>query len=285
VEAWQNFGFVPPTMVVELARIAEAAGIVGVSLPEHLVTPTVVATPNPYVPAGGAGYPPDAPFLDPFVAFAAMATATTQLRFLANVFVLPLRNLFTAAKSISSAAVLSGDRVALGIGIGWMREEFEAIGASFADRGARTDEMLAVLPALLRGEPVTAAGEHVRFAEVTMAPPALSPVPILVGGVSAPALRRAARADGWIGVNHAEAELMGILDRLRRAREQSGDERPGYRIVVSRPAEFDHAMATRYARAGVTAVVNRSTVATLGADADDAQHHAAMTEFRDLVAV
>jgi probable F420-dependent oxidoreductase len=284
VEAWQNFGFVPPTMVVDLARIAEDAGIVGVSLPEHLVTPSVIVTPNPYVPAGGAGYPPDAPFLDPFVAFAAMATATTRLRFLANVFVLPLRNLFTAAKSISSAAVLSGNRVSLGVGIGWMRDEFEAVGASFGDRGARTDEMLRVLPALLRGEPVSAAGEHVRFPEVTMAPGATDPVPILVGGASAPALRRAARADGWIGVNHAEAELMVILERLRRARAEAGDQRAGYRIVVSRPAEFDRAMAQRYAAAGVTAVVNRSTVATLGAEATAAAHHDTMAEFRDLVA-
>jgi alkanesulfonate monooxygenase SsuD/methylene tetrahydromethanopterin reductase-like flavin-dependent oxidoreductase (luciferase family) len=104
-----------------------------------------------------------------------------------------------AAKAISTAAVLSGDRVSLGVGIGWLREEFDAVGADFSTRGARTDEMLALLPRLLRGEPFAFAGEHHRFAELRMAPAVGRPVPVLVGGTSPAALRRAARADGWIG--------------------------------------------------------------------------------------
>ena len=256
MEAWQNLGFTPPDALVELAQLAEQLGFVGVTLPEHLVNPTVVDTPNPYVPAGGSGYPPDTPFLDPWVTFGSLANVTTRLRFLANVFVLPLRDLFAAAKAISTAAVLTGDRVVLGVGIGWLREEFDSVGADFATRGARTDEMLALLPQLLRGEPIAFAGEHHSFAELRMLPAPASPVPLLVGGTSDPALRRAARADGWIGVNHTEAELLPILDRLAAARATAGTDGRPYSVVVSRPADFDPAIARRFASAGVTAVVH-----------------------------
>ena len=156
MQPWQNLGFTAPERLVDLARAAEEAGMHGVSLPEHLVTPTTILTPNPYVAGGGSGYAADTPFIDPFVAFGAMSAVTTTLQFLANVYVLPLRDLFVAAKAISSAAVLSNDRFVLGVGIGWLREEFEAAGARFGDRGARTDEMLDLLRDLLTGAPVAA---------------------------------------------------------------------------------------------------------------------------------
>jgi probable F420-dependent oxidoreductase len=263
MEAWQNLGFTPHASLVALARLAEEVGFAGVTLPEHLVNPSVVATPNPYVPAGGAGYPPETPFLDPWVTFGALATVTEGLRFLANVYVLPLRELFAAAKAISTAAVLSGDRVTLGVGIGWLREEFDAVGADFSARGQRTDEMLQLLPLLLRGEPLAFTGQHHQFPEVRMLPAVGRPVPILVGGTSDPALRRATRADGWIGVNHTEAELLPILDRLHAARVSAGAADRPFTVVVSRPADFDALMARRYANAGVTAMVNRPTTPQL----------------------
>jgi probable F420-dependent oxidoreductase len=284
MEAWQNLGFTDHRRLVELARLAEDEGFAGVTLPEHLVTPVRIETPNPYVEGGGPGYPPDTPFVDPWVAFGAMSSVTTSLRFLANVYVLPLRNLFVAAKALSTAAAMSGDRVVLGVGIGWLREEFEAVGAGFEDRGARTDDMLALLGRLLRGEPVSSDGPHHRFPAVRIAPVPDRPVPVLVGGTSPPALRRAARADGWIGVNFAEPVLMGILERLVAARHAAGDAGRPFSIVVSRPADFDRRMAARYAAAGVTAVVNRPTSFTAGPEAPVAAHREAMTAFRDLVA-
>ena len=139
MQAWQNLGSTAPERLIELARAAEDVGMHGVTLPEHLVTPTTIVTPNPYVAGGGAGYPPDTPFIDPFVAFGALSAITTTLQFMANVYVLPLRHLFVAAKAISSAAVLSNNRLVLGVGIGWLREEFEATSMRFGDRGARAD--------------------------------------------------------------------------------------------------------------------------------------------------
>lgn len=285
MRAWQNLGFTAPDRLVELARAAEHAGMHGVTLPEHLVTPTRIDTSNPYVPAGGPGYAPDTPFVDPFVAFGAMSSVTTSLRFLANVYVLPLRNLFVAAKSVSSAAVFAPGRLVLGVGIGWLREEFAAVDADFADRAARADEMLALLPRLLAGEPVASDGAHLRFPEVRLTPPAPAPVPIVVGGASAPALARAARADGWIGINYAEDALLPILERLGRARAAASRPDGPYRIIVSRPPDFDAAMAGRYAAAGVTDVVNRPTVFEVGADAPVEAHLEAMRTFTSVLEV
>lgn len=288
MQPWQNLGFTAPERLVDLARAAEEAGMHGVSLPEHLVTPTTILTPNPYVAGGGSGYAPDTPFIDPFVAFGAMSAVTTSLQFLANVYVLPLRHLFVAAKSISSAAVLSKDRLVLGVGIGWLREEFEAAGVRFGDRGKRTDEMLGLLRDLLTGAPVAAETRHHRFREVRLAPVPATPVPVLVGGTSDAALRRAARADGWIGVNFAEQTLLPILNRLRAARENAAREQEAplerpFAIVVSRPPEFDRALAERYARAGVTAMVNRPTTFAVGAHASRDEHLDAMREFVEVL--
>ena len=283
METWQNLGFTPPGMLVELAVAAEEVGFDGVSLPEHLVTPTTIMTPNPYVPAGGAGYPPATPFIDPFVAFGAIGACTTTLRMLANVYVLPLRHLFVAAKSVSSAAVMTRDRIVLGVGIGWLREEFAAAGASFDDRGARTDEMLELLERLLRGELVQSTSPHHRFAELRITPVPNMRVPVLVGGASGPALRRAARADGWIGVNYVEDALLPILARLGRAREAAGDAHRPFQVIVSRPPDFDRAMAQRYAASGVTGMVNRPTIFAVGEDATIDDHKDAMREFVELV--
>ena len=288
MQPWQNLGFTAPERLVDLARAAEDAGMHGVTLPEHLVTPTTIVTPNPYVAGGGSGYAPDTPFIDPFVAFGALSTVTTTLQFMANVYVLPLRHLFVAAKSISSAAVLSNDRIVVGIGIGWLREEFEAAGMRFDNRGARTDEMLALLRDLLTGAPVAADTRHHRFGELRLAPVPAKPVPVLVGGISDAALRRAARLDGWIGVNFSEATLMPILHRLRAAREEAERDQVAtmdhpFAVVVSRPPEFDRALAERYAHAGVTAMVNRPTTFSVGALATRREHLDAMREFVDVL--
>jgi probable F420-dependent oxidoreductase len=283
IEAWQNLGFTDPALLIPLARTAEDLGFAGVSLPEHLATPETIVTPNPYVAGGGSGYAPDTPFPDPWVTFAALAAVTERLRFVANVSIVALRPLVVAAKAISTAAVLSGDRVVLGVGVGWLREEFEALGVDFSTRGRRTDEVLALLPRLLGGEVVGASGEHHRFEPLSIAPVPARPVPVIVGGISDAALARAARADGWVGVNFEEDVLMPILDRLRVARERAGTADRPHTVMVSRPPTFSAEVARRYDDAGVSAIVNRPTVFTVGPDASLDEHRAAMREFLDLL--
>jgi len=139
--------------------------------------------------------------------------------------------------------------------------------------------MLDLLGQLLSGAPVTAATAHHRFREVRMAPVPARPVPVLVGGISDAALRRAAGADGWVGVNFSESILMPILDRLRAAREAAGTLDRPFAVIVSRPPDFDRALAQRYARAGVTGLVNRPTSFSVGADASRSAHLDAMREF------
>jgi probable F420-dependent oxidoreductase len=283
VECWQNLASTPPGLLVELARMAEDVGIDGVTLPEHLVTPEAVATPNPFVPGGGTGYPVDTPFPDPLVVFGALGAVTTRLRFLADVLVLPLRNVFAVARAVATVAVLTGDRLTLGIGVGWLREEFDAVGAAFADRGARADEQLALLPQLLSGQPVAHAGRFHDFAAVRIVPAPTRPVPVLVGGVSDAALARAARHDGWVGVNHAVDELAPIVARLAAARQDAGTDGRPFTIVVSRPPAFDREVVRRLAALGVTAIVNRPTATVVEPEAPTHEHRDAMAAFVDLV--
>ncbi len=283
IEAWQNLGFTDPALLGPLARLAEELGFTGVSLPEHLATPETIVTPNPYVPGGGSGYAPDTPFPDPWVTFGALAAVTERLQFVANVSIVALRPLVVAAKAISTAAVLSQNRIVLGVGVGWLREEFTALGVDFHTRGRRTDEMLVLLPRLLAGEVVDADSEFHHFEPLLIAPTPTKPVPVWVGGISDAALARAARADGWIGVNFAPETLLPILDRLTAARRAHATVDGPFTIMVSRPPTFSREIAHRYEAAGVTAIVNRPTGFAAGAEATLDEHRAVMQEFLELL--
>src|SRR5439155_1740265 len=154
-----------------------------------------LSTPYPYTPDGSPPFTPGTPWPDPWVLIGAMAAVTTRLRFMTNVYVAPARNPFLVAKQVGTAAVLSGDRVALGVGAGWMREEFEQLGQPFGDRGRRLDEMIEVVRALWRGGMVEHHGEHYDFHRLQMSPVPAAPVPIYCGGQSRRAIERASRLD------------------------------------------------------------------------------------------
>ena len=134
---------------------------------------------------------PDAPWPDCWVAIAAMAQATERLRFGTSVYIGPLRDVVSLAKAVGTAAALAPGRIMCGLGAGWLREEFDAVGQDFESRGKRMDEMIEVLPLLWSGADIDFHGEHVHLPLLRMRPPA-GPVPILIGGNTGPALRRAA---------------------------------------------------------------------------------------------
>jgi probable F420-dependent oxidoreductase len=250
---WQSLAFVEMDQMVELARFCEALGFHGVSCGEHLVTTAEQVDEYLYRDSGNIFWNPDTHWPDPWVASAALAQATTSLHFLSTIYVLPLRDPLNAAKAVSTAAYLSGDRVTLGIGVGWQRAEFDMVGQDFHTRGKRTDEMLEFLPHLLSGEMMEYKGEFYDIPAVKMSPGTKQPVPIMVGGYAPAAMRRASRCDGWMATAHEEKDVYPLLDTLQSIREEQGCADKPFDIWtgVINPDEGTH---ERLAEAGVTMV-------------------------------
>jgi len=208
---------------VAVSAAVEAAGFHSSALSDHIFYPQTLTTPYPYTPDGVPQFDPNESWPDPWVMAGLLAGATTTLRFMTNVYILPLRNPFVTAKAVGTAAVVSNNRVVLGVGAGWMREEFDAMEQRFERRGARTEELIDVLRALWRGGFVEHHGSHYDFDPLVLSPTPTEPVPIYVGGTSSHALRRAARyGDGWIGMYHTVDELRGLVHTLQREREAAG---------------------------------------------------------------
>jgi probable F420-dependent oxidoreductase len=244
--------FSPPAQFCEMARLAEANGIDAVAISDHVAHPEHIASRYPYTPDGSIRWTEDTAWPDPWVSIGAMAAVTTRLRFVTNIYVLALRNPFLAAKAIATAAALSGDRVALGVGVGWCKEEFELSGQDFHTRGKRTDEMIEVMRKLWSGAYVEHAGRFYRFGRTRMLPAPAAPVPVYGGGLSEPALRRAARLDGWISDLHTSAELGEIAAKLRRYRAESGRADAPFGMIAACIDAFDPDSIRRLGDAGVT---------------------------------
>jgi probable F420-dependent oxidoreductase len=248
--------FSDPTHYCELARVAEECGYDAISVSDHVVHPEKITSRYPYTEDGSPRFGSETPWPDPWVSIGAMAAVTRRIHFLTNVFVLPMRHPLLVAKAVSSAAVLSGDRVALGIGVGWLKQEFELLGQGFHDRGRRTDEMIAVLRKLWSGDWAEHHGRFYEFGRLRMRPAPARPVPIYVGGTSEAALRRAATlGDGWISELHSTEELGRLIGRLRAQRKDCGRGHEPLAIFGATPDAFDLDGYRRLEALGVTHVV------------------------------
>ncbi len=209
----------------EVAEIAEANGFESVWVPEHVILPTTMPGTYPYSADGQPRLRPDEVELEPLVVLAAVAARTTTLRLGVGVYLLPLRHPLHAARAVMTLDRVSRGRAVLGVGVGWLREEFEMLGADFESRGARTDEAIAVMRRLWTEARVEHPGPHHPFGEVAFEPkPVAGAVPVEIGGSSPPALRRAGRlGDGWIEIGTAtEAEFVARLARVHEARAAAG---------------------------------------------------------------
>lgn len=254
---WQASTYLPPEQLADLARASEAAGFDGVMVSDHIAYPEHLSSPYPYTPDGRPPFERDTPWPDAWVAIAHMAAVTTRLRFSTNVYVTPARPLLGVAKQVATASVLSGGRVALGTGAGWMREEFDLMGQPFERRGARLDEMLAVLARLWTGEVVEHHGDFYDLPPVSISPVPPAPVPVWVGGDSDAALARAARNDGWIGNLYQPEDAFSNAERMVKALRNAGrepDDR-GFELMLSVYALNDLDLFHRLEDAGVTALV------------------------------
>jgi probable F420-dependent oxidoreductase len=215
MELWLGLSSVGAEDLVAVAVACEQAGISGVSMSDHLVLPGHVASAYPYSDDGSMIWEPGAPWPDSWVGIGAMAAATDTLRLGTGVFVGPLREPIGLAKAVSTAAVVSSNRVICGLGAGWMKEEFDAVGVEFATRGARLDELTSILRRLWTGDMVEHSGRHYAFGPVQMIPAPSLPIPIWIGGNTPAAMRRAVAQDGWICAYRNVEQATAALGELR----------------------------------------------------------------------
>jgi len=250
---WQSLAFVEMDQMVELARFCEALGFHGVSYGDHLVTTKDQADEYLYRASGNILWNPETHWPDPWVMTAALAQATTTLQFLSTIYILPLRDPLSAAKALSTAAYMSGNRITLGAGVGWQKAEFDMVGQDFHTRGKRADEMLEILPRLLSGEMTEHEGEYYQLPPVKMSPGLSAALPIMIGGYAPAALRRACRFDGWMATSHVEEDIYPLLATLNAVREELGCTDKPFDIWtgVQNPGDGTH---QRLAAAGVTMV-------------------------------
>jgi probable F420-dependent oxidoreductase len=242
----------------ELATLAKAGDESGwdtFAVSDHLINPVETKRPYPYTKDGSRRWEMGTPWPDPWVTVGHLAAVTERLRFVTTVYILPARTPIHVAKQVGTAAVLSGNRVTLGVGMGWMEEEFEAMGTPFAQRGKRADEMIDVMRKLWTGEVVEHHGDHFDVPPLEMLPAPTAPVPIAVGGVSDVALRRAARNDGWVSDLHTIAELAEIRGRLDAYRAEYGREDQPFAVYGSARDAWDLDGYRRLHDAGVTHLI------------------------------
>jgi probable F420-dependent oxidoreductase len=212
---------------LEVCRRAEAAGFESVWGGEHVVLPTRIASKYPYTADGKIPADPDTPIPDPLIWLAFAAAAAPKLRLGTCILIVPQRNPVVLAKELATLDRLSGGRVELGLGVGWLREEFEALGVPWERRGERNDEYIAAMRALWSGPHAEFHGKFVDFAPVTCSPrPVQHSIPILVGGDTDAAIARAVRiADGYFPGEGDVARLGALIARLREAAKR-GDRDP-----------------------------------------------------------
>ncbi|MDP1793858.1 MAG: LLM class F420-dependent oxidoreductase [Acidimicrobiales bacterium] len=229
-----------PDNATAMGQIAEEFGIESLWCVEHVVVPKGYESAYPYSPDGRMPGPENSPIPDPLVWMTWVAAKTTTIRLATGVLILPQRNPLVLAKEVATMDVLSGGRIDLGIGVGWLEEEFDAIGIPFKQRGSRTDETVAALRAAWTQSPATHAGKYHNFTDVYVLPQPVQPggVPIHVGGHTEIAARRAGRlGDGFFPAQGGVAELPALLDVMRKEAADHG--RDGDKIEVTAGASFN----------------------------------------------
>lgn len=214
-----------PDAIRQAAEQAEAVGLADVWVSEHIIIPK------------DAPYPPSPSFYDPVLTLTWAAAFTSRVRLGTSVLVLPMRHPLPLAKELATLQNLSRGRLILGAGVGWLAEEFAALGVPFRERGRRMDEGIAMMKAVWHEDPVTFEARHIPadIRDMRMQPPPCAPIPIWIGGASEAALARAARFDGWHGSSRSAPEqLDATVARLRRDRPE-----PSYTISLRMRWEND----------------------------------------------
>lgn len=241
--------------ITAFAKLAEEYEFDSLWVSDHVVMPRKLSSRYPYSPDGNFPVPPDVPFLEPLSTLLFAAAVTERVKLGTTILVIPMRNPIVTAKQLASLDVLSGGRLIVGVGSGWMEEEFQMLGAPFARRGARTDEYIKLFKALWTEENPSFQGKFWQIDEVGFAPKPLQRPhpPIWTGGHSAPALRRAGRlADGWHAAYVGADLLREQYQEVQRHAQEAGRDPSSVALSIRTrlplndpPAAIDQIQALR----------------------------------------
>ena len=223
--AFANIGpLARPEAAAAFVQAAERAGFESVWTVEHVVVPSGYQSVYPYDPSGKMPGGDEAPIPDPLIWLTWVAATTSTIKLATGILILPQRNPVVLAKETATLDKLSGGRLLLGIGIGWLEEEFAALGVPFARRGARTDDYVAAMRALWSADKASHAGEFARFQDCVLRPrPVHGAIPVHVGGHSEAAARRAGRlGDGFFPAKGSHAELAQLFTLVRETARAHG---------------------------------------------------------------
>lgn len=247
--------FAEPEGAAGIAQLAEEHGFESVWTVEHTVVPAGYESEYPYDPSGRMPAGDDFPIPDPLVWLTWVGAVTKRVRLATGILILPQRNPVTLAKELATLDVLSGGRVELGVGVGWLREEFDALGVPFDDRGARTDEYIRAMRTLWRESEASFEGKFTTFERCNSYPKPRQPsIPIVVGGHTKAAARRAGRlGDGFFPGRASAEELRPLLDEMRISARDAG--RDADAIEVTAGGVLDADGVARFADLGVGRVV------------------------------
>lgn len=220
--------------VVEMAGRLEAAGFDSIWVSDHVVFPGAVRSRYPFSADGRITWPVDVDYLEPVVTLAAIAATTSRAELGTSVLILPMRNPVLFAKQTACIDLVSGGRLVLGVGVGWLREEYVALGADFDARGAILDEWLSIARQCWTGAVGPFAGRHYTLEEMFLCRPRpVRPPPILIGGMSGRALKRAGHsADGWVAQFSVDDLSEDVIAKGVDAMQRAATDRPDWRFQV-----------------------------------------------------
>jgi probable F420-dependent oxidoreductase len=254
-----NLGYTSAEQIVGVARAAEAAGVESVWTFEHVMVPAHYDSKYPYAPSGKMGGTPETPFIDPLIALTTIAAHTRTLRLGTGVNILPQSNPLYLAKQAASLDLLSGGRFMLGVGIGWLQEEFRAMGVPFEHRGARFDDYVSAMRKVWSGELVEHRSEFLDWSGFKSYPlPLQKPFPVIIGGAKGKVFERIARhGNGWYAPAEDAAELAPLLAELRKACAAAGRDYAELEITAMWHVELGLDMIRRMQDIGVHRLIAR----------------------------
>jgi probable F420-dependent oxidoreductase len=279
LDFYVSTAFLDTREAIEVARAADDLGYHGMAIPDHVVNLETLETPYPYTKDGRRRWEAFTDWPDPWVMIGSVALVTTRLRFVTTVYLPAMRDPYSAAKAIGTAAVLAGGRLELGIGVGWCREEFTLLGQRFDRRGKRTDEMLELMKKLWQPGWTEFQGEFYSAPRLEMEPTPPR-IPIYVGGLSDVALRRAARHDGWIGDLITTERALERLGRLRELRAENGLTMDDFAVITPLTDAYTPEHYERAEAAGITAIVTMPWMFYAGRQSTLAEKIDGMRRFR-----